>query len=80
MKNKELRKQLETVLVNSLSATLTARNDKAGKKIEKTIKSAAKEIARKFYKALDVKKVAVKKKTSKKPAPPAKAKASARRK
>jgi uracil phosphoribosyltransferase len=61
MNKKELRKELEHLLVNSIETVLNKKKPTAAKSIRKNTLSASKTLSKKFYKSLKTKKVAVKK-------------------
>lgn len=52
MNKKELRKELELILVKTIEEVLSKKNSEASKKIRKTTYDASKSIAKKFYKSL----------------------------
>jgi len=52
MNKKELRKELELVLVKTIEEVLNKRNSETAKKIRKTTYEGSKTIAKKFYKSL----------------------------
>jgi hypothetical protein len=55
MNKKELRKELELILVKTIEEVLTKRNSTIPAKIRKTTFEASKSVAKKFYKALKTK-------------------------
>jgi hypothetical protein len=60
MSKKELRKELENVLNASIISLLNSKNKAAAKATGKTVSSASKDIAKKFYKSLKSEKKMVK--------------------
>ena len=57
MNKKELRKELELLLVRSIEIVLSNKNDAAAKSIRKNTLHASKTLAKKFYKSLKTKPV-----------------------
>ena len=67
MDKKELRKELELLLVKTIEEVLSKKNSESSKKIRKTTYDSSKTIAKKFYKSLKEKAKPAAKKAAKKP-------------